>query len=523
MAASSGALSKHIIVHIGPHKTGSSAIQHCLAANQAALAKAGLSYLHSSVLHDIGIHFAKESFDEAEALLNSMALQISKIENRTILLSQEDFCGDLPGRSRRKSVYPKLIKNLRVISRVLRPHQVTFVFFKRDEAQWLESCYHQHLIHRTYFSRFEDFQDHFCEFKGWEQLLKRVKSFFGESFQIICYNRNPRAGLAALLSIAGLEGMDLPNSPEVRNASPEPEKIRLLERINSLSAFKSTAWFSKNLVLCDWAPRKPEEIPSQLGDSSESLARIALPALAQRAAARSNAQQSEDILPDREVDLKTYVFEVIPNEVEFCPKHRADIRDQSRILDYHFRGKSHLAKLNGLTISYLRRNTAHTEKAKYLFHRVWEEHGQLLVNELSSRWLISTLQTFLDHGRNETQRLIGACGYFYGNMMKIYEGERAIEGLDQVGVYAGSRSQTVNKFQGLDRFELGGTDLLLNTNALALDFAMRDDIAGLVLQEFLLRAKQSGNVFTRMDKSRQARCISTEGFVDTWSFFEAPQ
>ena len=516
-------LGKRIFVHIGPHKTGSTAIQRCLAENKATLAEAGLKYLHSKTLHDAGMLLAKESFQEAEQLLIRVARKISTSEAGTWLLSQEDFCGDLPGRSRRKAVYPKLAKNLRIIVRALSPHQVVFVFFERDEEQWLESCYHQHLRFRTFFNDFRTFRSHFENFTDWESQLQGVKSIFGDSLRIIPYVKVPHAGASALLSAAGFGDLVLANLPKIENSSPCPEKIRLLERINLFSSFKATAWFSKNLILRDWTPRKPYDVPPRTEDRSDSLASISLPDLATRAAARISVQNSDDILPDREVDLRGYLFDKIPISIEPHDRPRADIRDQSRILDYHLRGKSQLSKLNALTISYLRRDTEHTDKAKHLFHRIWEEHGVLLVNEISTRWLISTLQTFLDHGRNEAQRMIGACGYFYGNMMKIYEGERAIEGLDQDGVYAGNRPQTANKFLGLDRYELGGTDLLLNTNALALDISMRDDVAGIVLQELLLRTKQSGNVFTRSDKSRQLHGINVEGFGDTWSFFDVPR
>jgi hypothetical protein len=145
-----------------------------------------------------------------------------------------------------------------------------------------------------------------------------------------------------------------------------------------------------------------------------------------------------------------------------------------------------------------------------------------LIYEVSTRLLISTLQTFLDHGENEAQRMVGSTGFFYGNIMKIYEGERAIEGLEQDAVYKSTTPQTSYRFRGLDRYSVGSTDLLLNTNAMALDLARRDDVAGIVLFELLLRVKASANVFTRMDRTRQEHDIAVEGFTDTWSFYEPP-
>ena len=207
----------------------------------------------------------------------------------------------------------------------------------------------------------------------------------------------------------------------------------------------------------------------------------------ERTKKRVQTHDVEDILPAADVDLEELAKERLPSEVDEPKLQRSDIRNQSIILSYHLRGKSKLNYLNGLTISYLRRDTPHTDKARMLFHRIWREQGRLLVNELSTRWLISTLQTFLDHGENEAQRSIGTAGYFYGNLMKIYEGERAIEGLEQDGCYSNLEPRTKNRFRGMDRYNVGGTDLMLNTNALVLELALRDEVAGLVLQEFLLR------------------------------------
>lgn len=511
---------KHVIVHIGPHKTGSTAVQQCLAANRGVLAQAGVLFLHDSATHDAAMLLAREDFETAEERLRAIGTVISGAKVDTVILSQEDFCGDLLGRSRRKAIYPKLTKNLRIIARALQPHQVRFVFFEREEAGWFLSCYHQQLKHRTLFNSAEEFRAHFDEDLTWRQKLEKPREIFGDRFISLPYSKVPDAGVRAILEIAGQPGLCLPQPPLENNASPMSENIRLLERINALSGFKPTAWFAKSLVLKDWTPRSPTNLSEPAFSTVSDLASLALPALTQRARGRISTQEVDDILPPKNVDLTSYIFDILPTDVDPPTVSRSNMNDQSMILDYHLRGKSRLAKLNALTISYLRRDTCYTDKAQHLFHRIWREHGPLLINELTTRWLISTLQTFLDHGENEAQRVIGASSHFYANMMKIYEGERAIEGRDQDATYEKAGPQTTNKFIGLDRYNVGGTDLLLNTNALALDLAMRDDVAGLVLFELLLRVKDSANVFTRMDRTRQTKGIEIAGFTDTWSFFE---
>jgi hypothetical protein len=511
---------KQVIVHIGPHKTGSTAVQQCLAANRGVLSQAGILFLHNHATHDAAMLLAREDFETAEERLRAIATIISGADAETVILSHEDFCGDLLGRSRRKAIYPRLTKNLRIIARAFHPHQVRFVFFERDEDSWILSCYHQHLKHRTLFSSIEGFGAHFNEGLSWPQKLEKPKKYFGESFVSIPYNKDPDAGIWAILNIAGQPGLRLPQPPSKSNSSPMAEKICLLERINALSGFKPTAWFAKSLLMKDWKPRPPANLSEPAFSTLPDLASLALPELTQRAIDRISPQEVDDILPSKNVDLTAYVLDILPMDVPPPTVSRTNINSQSLVLDYHLRGKSRLAKLNALTISYLRRDTYYTDKARHLFHRIWREQGSLLVNELTTRWLISTLQTFLDHGENEAQRVIGASGHFYANMMKIYEGERSIEGREQNAIYEKASSQTPNKFNGLDRYNVGGTDLLLNTNALALDLAMRDDVAGLVLFELLLRVKASANVFTRMDMTRKEKGIEVEGFTDTWSFYE---
>ena len=514
---------KRVVIHMGPHKTGSTALQKCLAAAGPDLARAGMHFLHDEATHAAAIALASERFQAAEVQLSALSQVIAGLSAPCIILSQEDFAGPLPGRSGKRQTYPKLTRNLRILKRALRPHRVQFVFFLRDETDWLRSCYHQHLKYRTRFWRFEDFAAHHGGF-SWEEKLARPRETFGAEFSEIAWSPEPDSGVAALLEIAGAGAVALPRLSAAQvNAAPDPSQIAQLERINELTEFGPTAWFAKSFVLGARArpigpsgAEAPALWPPQIG-AAESAA---LPKLAARAAVRVRHQPCDDILPPRDVDLDALSQERLPEVAEMPEVPRADIRDQARILEYHLRGKSRLSHLNALTISYLRRDTAHTEKARHLFHRIWQEKGVELVNETSTRWLISTLQTFLDHGLNEAQRSIGTAGYFYANMIKIYEGERAIEGLDPDALYRGDTPSTAGKFRGLDRYKVGASDLMLNTNALALEIAQRDAVAGLVLEEFLLRVSTAETVFSRHDRTRARRGIEVPGFEDTWAFFE---
>lgn len=514
---------KLIIVHVGPHKTGSTAIQKWFHENSAFLKAKGLAFVQTRDTHLAAKLIASQRYVEAEGLLNTLTPKISEMSNQTIILSQEDFAGELPGRTRKRGIYPRIAKNLRIIRRALSPHQVVFVFFERPKVDWLRSCYHQHLTLRTQFSDFSTFLEYFSPLPSWDEVFGKVEATLNDTIRRVSYDRAADRGVRSILAAADVHDADLPTVPDRANQSPSSESISALERINSFTSFPPTAWFAKRLLLEGWMPKESAVVNQEELAEDRRSASIALPQLLERVTRRISSQDVDDLLPPEDADLNAYLYERLPTDAELPNLSRVDMHNQSLLLDYHLRGKSELAKLNALSISYLRRDTSVTPKARNLFHRIWREYGVFLVNELSSRWLISTLQTFLDHGRNEAQRSIGACGYFYANMMKIYEGERAIEGLEQDGLLAGVEPQTTGKFRGLDRYQIGGTDLLLNTNALALELSLRDGVAGLVLQEFLLRVKFSGNVFTRNDETRLARGVESEGFKDTWSFFAKPK
>ena len=428
-------MNKKIFIHLGPHKTGSTAIQAALQENSALLSKNSIRFLHDAKTHNAAISLAREDYEVAESQIKEISRLISDIQESCVILSQEDFSGELIGRSRRRQVYPKLTKNMRILSRSLRPHHVRFIFFKRTEEDWLRSCYNQHLKFRTRFSDFSDFSDFYGEDFSWDSKLQKPRETFAKDLIEFPYSPSPASGIEKILSATG-DGIDMDAIQKrsiIRNSSPTAETLKMLERVNALSEFKDTAWFSKKLIMDGWKPNmtvsKSEPFKKWPPKTSSSYP-CALPSLKERVEKRVDRHTPEDLLPDTGIDLHKLAFEYLPKEAELPDGPRSNMQNQYSILEYHLRGKSRLAHLNAMVISYLRRDTPFTEKARTLFHKIWREQGILLLNELSTRWLISTLQTFLDHGENEYQRKIGATGYFYGNVMKIYEGERSLEGLE---------------------------------------------------------------------------------------------
>ncbi|WJY20246.1 hypothetical protein QTA57_10150 [Fontisubflavum oceani] len=521
-------LKRKIIIHIGPHRTGSTALQRYLMQNQDALAEHDVGVLHDKRTHEAALRLARKDFEQARELLGMIRQDCDQLGTSQVILSQEDFSGDLVGRGQGRRVYPTLAKNLRILTAAFPEDDVSFLFFRRQEGEWLRSCYAQHVKYRDRFSSLEEFIGFIKEPLNWASVLAPAVEYAQERLVIADYQKdNPTRCVQELFRILDLPhdqlgmGQDEPRA----NASASPQLLTELERVNQLASMrKLVPIYKKRMARREQLDEEPAAPASDTVTWPRELPRhgpIGLEALYERVLLQVPEQPNcPDILPAADCDLAELATKILPSDVSLSEEPRANIEDQAEILRYHLRGKSELAFLNALVISYLRRDTPHTEKARALFQRIWTEAGEQLRYELSTRWLISTLQTFLDHGDNEAQKIVGAAGFFYANMIKIYEGERALEGRAPDETYGSHEPTTKNMFRGLDRYTVGGTDLLLNTNAKLLELCMLDQSAGAVLSEFLLRTKHSGTVFSRFDDTRKAADISIPNFADTWSFFE---
>lgn len=211
------------------------------------------------------------------------------------------------------------------------------------------------------------------------------------------------------------------------------------------------------------------------------------------------------ILPPLDVDLATFRSAQYQNQAA-SGRPRKNIHLHAEKLAYSFSGQSGLIYLNALCISYLRRDTPHTDHAKQLFHRIWREESETLLSQISMRWLISTLQTFLDHAENSQQQIIGASGYFYGNMVKIYEGERTLFGIqDKVFFPKQLGARMPESLSEMEGYLACRADIFVNMNTMAFEIAQGDPVAGPVLLKLLERVQGAETIFTRVDRTNVKR------------------
>ncbi len=136
----------------------------------------------------------------------------------------------------------------------------------------------------------------------------------------------------------------------------------------------------------------------------------------------------EFTIPDEDVDLdrlhqrSVTAPDKTPGE---CEKNSAEAKWVE--LQAEFQGQSALLLLHAMMVAISRRS-APPPLAITLFQRIWAEKGDILANELPTRWLISAATTFADCGRNSDQRALGMGLTTLFDMIKLNESERRITG-----------------------------------------------------------------------------------------------
>ncbi len=515
--------SKIVHIHLGPHRTGSSSVQAFIRENRNSSTVRGLKPIYDKDFTSAAKHCARQNNEAAAFLLRRVSERLINAPFSEFIVSAEDFCGQLPGRQSRRVIYPYLLQNLRLIEENLGPHECKFYFFLREPDDWIRSVYNQFAKHSRLFVDIGAFKAKVDIENLWDSTLKNCRAHFGKKFREIAFLESGEFNsLTALLdAIKGFpdDEVRLEGTPRL-NLSLDPENLLFIEKLNKSSGSDFAVDVARQDLL---HPRNQNQKPRAANEVLPSESMASLEGLSTRASERFTYQDVPWLLPVLEFPLGKMWQQYIPDEeTSFPDTTRLSMEGQSRILRFRMRGLPEPCFLMGMSISYLRRNTEHTENAASVFFNLWtHEHANLLAF-LPTRWLISSLQTFLDHGRSENDRLIGSTGYFLANTIKAYEAERGLEGLNADDVYPYITPRGRNGGFGLDRFDLGRTDLLLNTLSLAYEISLRDVISGRVLREFLRRVKSGHSIFSRMDRSRIYHGIEPAGFLNCWSFFERP-
>ncbi|MEM1159555.1 MAG: hypothetical protein AAGJ28_01355 [Pseudomonadota bacterium] len=533
MFGSLGRRSRTLHIHVGPHKTGSTAIQRDLRSAQSQIAQAtGLTPLRDDSIWELARALNAKNRDAGaiEAQTQAVVKACNPLSG-DVLVSCEDLAGHLPGRSGVRHCYPGLWGSLNHLRKAFPKDDVRFYFFLRSPDAWLHSAYVQNLKHRTRFRSY----DKYLEFlRGtedlWDKVIERPAGRLGEHFITINYAEGPEfsAPHALVQAIAGEDAANaMPPAPARPNSAPSDVVIRLLEKANRSGASPQMVHAAKQSIVNGTvhaepiAPAPDTARPDWPTDRTRpDWLSPELEALWGRVERRIPTQQQSNLMPALACDLVALRRQPVSGEEALPEVERLRMENQIRILNFRLRDQPQTCHLLAMVISYLRRGTEHTAHASHLFQRLWAEEYPVLLGFLETRWLISVLQTFMEHGVTDAQRVTGAAGFLFANTLKLYEAERALDGLAGDATYRNLTPATPSRFWGLDRLRVGGSDMALNTTAHLLELAAREERAGRVLQELLVRVKRYHTAFSRMDRTRAKHGVEEAQFADCWSFFE---
>jgi len=135
----------------------------------------------------------------------------------------------------------------------------------------------------------------------------------------------------------------------------------------------------------------------------------------------------QDLAP-LDVDFRALAAQPLPTQISPRPDGLSRAAKKRHMLLGELAGHSELALLHGLLVSHLRKHTYPTH-APALFLRLWDEEEHWLLDNLPTRWLISAIITFADHGLTEADRKLAQSLNILFSMIKIYESERCFSGL----------------------------------------------------------------------------------------------
>lgn len=168
----------NVLLHIGRHKTGTTALQQAFIASREALFAAGIDYprhgleygAHHLIAEAVHLHSLQKGDAEVARLLRDFRAEIDRAPTPWILVSSEGFQRCRPD----------------AVARLFTGHQVWVTIYLRDPLSYLQSAYLQEVQASTYAEAIEgfavtefeadyqDFYDHWAKVFGVRNILVRI-------------------------------------------------------------------------------------------------------------------------------------------------------------------------------------------------------------------------------------------------------------------------------------------------------------------------------------------------------------
>jgi len=208
-------------------------------------------------------------------------------------------------------------------------------------------------------------------------------------------------------------------------------------------------------------------------------------------------------LPGLDIDLSPLTLQIVP-----APAPLTEGASRYALKEHELRveltGESELVFLHAFLISHLRKRRF-PDQAPLLFRKIWVEQAPYLLKTLSTRWLISAVITFGEHGTTPSEQALGREMGMLFSMMKLYEFERLHSGKAPHEAY-GLRRLDAPLPMEMTPFSLASGGLDINLLAPVWQRAMDEPVMGELACVLLGRLNADpGGLFRRIGDMRDKK------------------
>lgn len=179
-----------LVLHIGTHKTGTTAVQRFLSQNRVQLLEMGYYYpVYSDVIQDKSDHYAHIdvakglmgqsqilSVEESKQFLSEVSTIADKKGAHTTLLSAESFIRGMTGTSSKK--WNRIESFIRLVKSCITSEDVEVTMTIRSLATYLTSLYNEHVKVTGYSKDIISFHSEFRERFNYPLLIEKWSKYF---------------------------------------------------------------------------------------------------------------------------------------------------------------------------------------------------------------------------------------------------------------------------------------------------------------------------------------------------------
>ena len=223
----------------------------------------------------------------------------------------------------------------------------------------------------------------------------------------------------------------------------------------------------------------------------------------------------DEDLPPVDADLARVAADRVPLEWPPLPPDASRHAQKLRETAGEFAGQSALYHLHAMLVAHLRKR-AFPDHAPALFRRLWIEQGGMLRAGLSTRWLMSAIITFGDHGATETERSLGREMGMMFSLMKLYEFERLFSGSAPDQPYRIGKRVDAPLPLEMEPFSLATGGLDINLLAPLWQRALEEPVMGPLAGHLMERLNTDPrSIFARLQAMREKKRKRLEGKPET--------